>query len=923
MPSVAEEPGLSFAGLLRQLRAEARLTQEELAEAAGVSPRSVSDVERGFHRTVHKDTAQLLAGALGLDGPAGELFVAAARGKAPAAHVLAARQGQALGAFAAVATRALPRDIAAFTGRQAELTRLMSAIDGLAGNGGVVGIHAIDGMAGIGKTTFGVHAAHRLAPRFPDGQFFLPLHAHTRGQRPVGPADALASLLLTAGVPAAQIPPGLEARAGRWRDHVAGKKILLLLDDAASHDQLRPLLPGSGGSLVLITSRRRLAAVEDAMVISLDALPPGDAAVLLARLAARPGLAAGDAAVSELARLCGYLPLAIGMIASQLRHHPAWTAQSVAAGLATARDRLALMRAEDLSVAAAFDLSYADLSPDQQRLFCRLGLVPGPSFDAYAAAALGGTTLEEARRCLDELYDQNLVAEPAPGRYQLHDLLREHARTLADAGGPAESDAATGRLLDYYLHTALAAGTHIPTTWNLDVDPPPTAQPSKCSPPLDAPGQAAAWLEAERANLHAAVHAAAARPVHATLIPAAMAGFLEVRGHWDQALALHQAALDAARRAGDRPGQARALMLQATMHIMTDDDPAAAAALRQALRLYRDLGDRAGQAAALCDLGMVHRGTGDCRSAASYDEQALDLFRDLGHRPGQAAALRELGNVQDMTGDYPAAVAYQRQALEIYRDLGHQYGQVEVLLHLGGIQRETGDYPAAAATFQQAQEVNRDLGSPYWRAWILVQFGVLQRLTGDYPAAAASHQQALDLFRDLGQPSGQGNAHNELGLVQQLTGDYPAAAANHQQALQLSRGYGFRPVQAEALNSLGELHSRTAATGQARDHHGQALAIARDIPMPAEEARALEGIGNSYLHDSDPGQGAAYLEQALAIYQRIGAPDARRVQETLHRHGLTATAEPQPAAPSSEDNQPQMPPHLGSPKLEMRQNNLS
>jgi transcriptional regulator with XRE-family HTH domain len=215
---VAGQAGIGFGGLLRRLRDDAGLTQEELAEAAGVSPRSVSDLERGITRTARKDTALLLAGALGLDGPARDSFVAAARGRGPSEAVLAARLETPPGAFAATATRALPRDTAAFTGRQAELARLVAAVDGLSQNGGVVGIHAIDGMAGIGKTTFAVHAAHRLAERFPDGQLFLPLHAHTAGQRPVDPADGLASLLLAAGLPAGQIPPGLEARAARWRD---------------------------------------------------------------------------------------------------------------------------------------------------------------------------------------------------------------------------------------------------------------------------------------------------------------------------------------------------------------------------------------------------------------------------------------------------------------------------------------------------------------------------------------------------------------------------------------------------------------------------------------------------------------------------------------------------------------------------------
>jgi transcriptional regulator with XRE-family HTH domain len=458
---VAEQPTLDFAELLRRLRGEAKLTQEELAESAGLSPRSVSDLERGIHPTARKDTAVLLAEALSLAGPVRELFVAAARGKGPAADVLAARRGETPGAFTAAATRALPRDIASFTGRGAELAQLFGATGALAAHGALVGIHAIDGMAGVGKSTLAVHAAHQLAGDFPDGQFFLPLHAHTRGQRPVEPTDALASLLLTAGVSAAQIPPGLEARAARWRDYVAGKQVLLVLDDALGHDQVRPLLPGTAGSLVLVTSRRRLAALPDAVVISLDTLPPREAAALLARLAAQPGLGGENPAVAEMARLCGYLPLAIGMLASLLRHHPAWSAEQLAVRLATARDRLALMRAEDVSVAAAFELSYADLMPGEQRMFRRLGLVSGPTVDGYAAAALDGTSLDEARRHLDELYDQHLIGEPDPGRYQLHDLLREHARGLA-ADDPADSDAAIGRLLDYYLHTALAADRLIP-----------------------------------------------------------------------------------------------------------------------------------------------------------------------------------------------------------------------------------------------------------------------------------------------------------------------------------------------------------------------------------------------------------------------------------------------------------------------------
>jgi tetratricopeptide (TPR) repeat protein/transcriptional regulator with XRE-family HTH domain len=864
---VAEQPALSFAGLLRQLRVEAALTQEELAAAAGLSPRSVSDLERGINRTARLDTARLLADALGLAGPVRVAFVTAARGQAPAAAVLAARHGGARGAFAAAATRGLPRDIAAFTGRQAELTRLLGPLAVTAAGGGVVGIHAIDGMAGVGKTTFAVHAAHQLVGAFPDGQFFLPLHAHTPGRRPVDPADAPASMLLTAGVAAAAIPPGLEARAARWRDHLAGKKILLVLDDAAGHEQVTPLLPGTPGSLVLVTSRRRLTALDDATVISLDVLPPAEAAALLARLAARPGVRAGDAAAGQLTRLCGYLPLAIGMLASQLRHHPTRGCAQLAADLAAARDRSAVMRAENLSVAAAFDLSYADLTSGPQRLFRRLGLVPGPSFDGYAAAAVDDISVDTARRHLEDLYDQHLVTESVPARYQLHDLLREHARALAAADDPADRDAATGRLLDYYLHTAWAAGQHIPG-WYATARLTPQGRPPGDAPDLSTPGQAADWLEAERPNLHAVVGYAAASGwhLHAVQIAAAMGGFLAVHGHWDQAAALHQTALAAAREAGDRAGQAGALLDLGLLAVRGIGDCAAAAAsLAQAAALYGDLDDQAGQARTFNQLGWVHTLTGKYRAAITSHQQALALARGAGDRLAEADALGFQGYAHQMTGDYEASAANLGDALALYRSLGHRRGEADALNDLGTLHMLTGDYPAAAASIQQALDIVRDLGDRPSQAWALKDLGELQTLTGDYPAAAANIQQALDIFHDLGSRLGQ----------------------------------------AEALNRLGELSLRTSATSQARDQHTQALAIAHDLGAAPEEARALEGLGNSHLHDGNPGQAAVYVRRALAIYQRIGAPAAQRVQETFKRHELPSTTlEPQPAAPKSEGHQP-------------------
>ena len=743
----------------------------------------------------------------------------------------------------AVALRSLPRDAAAFTGRTHELDRLVAVVSETAAIPGVIGIHAVDGMAGIGKTAFAVHAAHRLTAHFPDGQIFVHLHAHTAGQRPADPAEALATLLLTTGVAPHRIPPGLEARSALWRDHLADKKVLLVLDDAADTDQVRPLLPGSAGCLVLVTSRRKLTALEEAAPISLDTLPPGEAADLFIRLAARPSLQPGHHPVAEVARLCGYLPLAIRLVAAGIRHHPAWTVSDLAAELATARDRLAAMQAEDVSVAAAFDLSYRDLSSVQQRLFRRLGLHPGADIDAYAAAALDDTDLHATRRRLSELYNHNLIGEPTRGRYRLHDLLREHAQALAAADDAVKKQAAIDRLLDYYLHTAVAAGRHI--AWRTSIaGPPPPGIPPAWAPGLRTEEEAIAWLGTERPNLDACVGYAAAhgRLVHAVRIPVAISDFLHIQGHWTEAVTLGQTALAAAHSVGDRQGQAWASNQLGIFQALTGDYPAAAASLTQALQSFRDLGDRHGQAWALDDLGVVHRRTGDYLAAAASQIQALQLFRDLSDRHGQAWALEHLGVVHRRTGDYLAAAASLTQALQLFRDLGDRFGQ----------------------------------------AWALDDLGVVQTVTGDYLAAAASLTRALQLLRNLGDRYGQACALEHLGVVQTVTGDYPAAAAGLTRALELFRDLGDRHGEAGALINLGELRFLSTAHREARDYYTQALRIVRAINAPVEQARALEGIGRCHCQEGNPGQGSAHLRQALAIYRRIGAPEAQRVEAMLN-----------------------------------------
>jgi tetratricopeptide (TPR) repeat protein/transcriptional regulator with XRE-family HTH domain len=862
-------PPVEFAGELRRLRAGAGLTQEELARRAGLSSRAISDLERGRVRHPQKDTVRLLADALRLTGQPRAEFEAAARGRA----VSDLADGVA-------AVRTLPRDIASFTGRQRELTGL---VDAVAEGAGAVCIHAIGGMAGVGKTAFAVHAAHQLAERFPGGQIFLPLHGHTPGQRPVGAVDALASLLLIIGVPAGQIPPGLEARIGLWRDRLSGRKLLLILDDASASEQIRPLLPGSGDSLVLVTSRRRLTALEDARAISLDTLPPGEAAGLLVRLAGRPGLGSADPAVAEIARLCGYLPLAIGMMARLLHHHPAWSVDGRAAELTAAVNRLELLVTENLSVAAALDLSYADLTADQQRLFRRLGLHPGADIDGYAAAALDGTGLAFASRGLEALYEQYLLIEPAPGRYRMHDLIREHAQTLAGRlDREADRGRATERLLDYYQHTSVLADALLARL----VRPAP-ARPAGVAPAaipvLSSREQALVWARAERANLLACLdHAAATgRPADVIVLTAGLAGLLEHDGPWTESINRHDAAVRAARRLGDKRGQAGTLTNLGDVRRLTGDHPGAARDLEEALRIYRATGYPLGQAGALTSLGIVRQLTGDYPAAVKALEEALSIYRAADDRRGQAYTLTYLGRMRLTAGDYPAAAQDLQEALVIHGDTSDRLGQAGALNSLGCVRRLTGHYPAAIRDLEEALSVHRALGYRLGQAHALTDLGDARRAAAEYQSAARDLGEALSIYCELGDRLGQAHALAYLGDVRRLTGDHPGAGRDLQQALGILRGVGDPHGEVTALNAAGTLSRADGDLDSASSYHRQALNLARQIGSPRDEAHALAGLGRCALAAGPAADAEAGLWQALAIFQRIGAAEAAGVLAEL------------------------------------------
>ncbi len=912
---------MNFGELLRSRRTQARLTQEELAGAAGLSARSISDLERGVNLTARKETARLLADALELTGADRIEFELAARGD-----------------LIADTPTGLPQDLRHFSGRESDLAKLMDAVRA---NGRVVGIYAIDGMAGVGKSAFAVHAAHVLAPQFPDGQIFLSLRAHAAGQRPVDPADALASLLLDIGISAQHIPPGMTERSTLWRQELSGRKILLLLDDAAGHEQVRSLLPGGSKSLVLITSRRHLNALDDVPSICLSTFLPADAVAMLIRVADRPDLDIDDPAAAEIARLCGYLPLAIGMMARQLHHHPSWTLAFLADDLAATCERLELMHAENLSVAAAFDLSYQDLTSRQQRMFRRLGLNPGTDIAANAAAALDDTSPAAARRTLDDLFDQHLVIEPASGRYRMHDLIRERAGVLASADDPRDRELATGRLLDYYLNAAATADGHfsrpiarVGGSW------PGGPQPGRvraidrlfdhdrrlapAALKLTDHGTALAWLNTESLNILACADFAAADGDGRRLIrmAAVLSAYLAYAGLWDQAMMVHAAACDAAARSRDKLGHAISLANLGWVRYLTGDSAGADQALEEARGLYHAMGDALDEADVLVNLGTVRWLAGGFHSAIEALEKARRLYQGRGDQVGQADALRILGKVHRETSQYDAAIvtldralsiyrkfsdspcreadaltdlggakrltarfdearSLLKAALRLYRKIGDKRGEATARVQLAAVLEQTGEYEEALRQSERALLTIEMIGGPYLEADTLLRTGVILRRLGDYARAIALTAKGLDIFRGIGSPIGQADALTDLGAVFGVSGEYEEAREHLQEAYVLYASVNNRHGEAESLNQLGRVHLKLGNIDGAHDCHSRALAASCEAGIPLEEARSLEGLAMCQQRAGESAAALAGFRQALSIYRRIGAADTTTVTAEL------------------------------------------
>jgi DNA-binding SARP family transcriptional activator len=801
-----------------------------------------------------------------------------ARAWNPSAHRPSA---SAPGAAGGVGPRQLPAAPGHFVGRHAELEVLTALPDraGPAGVGGTVVISAIDGMTGIGKTALAIHAAHRLAGAYPDGQLFLDLHGYTQDQQPRTTAQALEWLLRALGVSPQQIPKDDEQAAALYRQRLSDTRTLIVLDNAAAEAQVRPLLPGGGSCLVLITSRRRLKGLDDALSLSLDLLPKAEAVALLRAVAGIDRVASGDPLLGEIAHLCGRLPLALRIAGALLRHRPAWDLNYLAALLRDQHQRLPALSDGERDLGTVFNLSYRSLGTALRRVFRYLGLIPGPDTDPYAVAALTDSDPVTAARLLEQLVDDNLLISHAPGRYRLHDLLRAHARDLAAADPQPDRDAALDGLLRYYAYTAHSASALIARH-------PRSA--ARGTVPLHVPAlpdaeAARIWLRAERDNLEAAFTHAHAFGLHAhgLALAAGLAEILIVDGPFAHAVKLHQTAVETAACLGDPAASAAALTELGRAKKSTGDHAGAHDALSQALKIHRATGNRHGEALSLTELGTVQHLTGDMTTAADTLTQALQASRAIGNRRGEAIALAELGIVQHLAGDLAEAADTNIRALDIYRATGQRTGEANALIELGNIRRQAGDLVAAGDALSQALEIHRVTGHRNGEAHALMGLGIVRRQAGDLVAAGDALSQALEAYRAMGNPHGEANALTGLGMVRRLAGDLVAAGEMLCRALEIYRATGQRGNEAWALNH----YAAVVADGdlpRALTLYRQALTMNRELNKPDDEAVALEGIAECHLSADEPESGTRHLKDALEIFQRLGmASDAERVRTRL------------------------------------------
>ncbi|QUQ67513.1 ATP-binding protein [Kutzneria sp. CA-103260] len=748
-----------FAELLRRHRIEAEFTQEELAERAKLSVRTIRRFETAERAEARMATVRLVADALGLGSTDREELLAAAVGAADVD--VAARPGP----------RQLPAPPGMFLGHHDELAALDKALDRAGGRGGTVVVSAISGGGGVGKTWLALRWAYDNLARFPDGQLFVDLRGFAPASGPMEPAEAVRGFLDALGVASAAVPTGLDAQVGMYRSLVADKRMLIVLDNARDTEQVTPLLPGNPGCIVVVTSRDRLAGLatrHDATLLPLGTLADDDAWALLACRLGHYRLAAEPRAVAALLHFCAGLPLALAVVAARATLYPDFTLAALANELSDSAARLSRLDAGDptSSVQAALSWTHDALDPTSAEVFALLGVACGPEISLPAAVSLTALTGDRATAALRALERVSLLRQHAPGRYRMHDLVKLFAADRAKHLDPELRGAALQRLIDYYLHTASRAeqlrNPHLPP---VQLDPPAPG----CRPcPLADSTAADTWFDAERPNLLAAQQLAVQlgwrRQVWQLAWSMRHLGWRS--GPNEECLAVWRAGLSAADDLGDPAAQIIVRRYLGHVHILRGQYEEALELLEQALAMAEDIADLTSQ-------GHVHRylsGTweryGDDEKALDHATRALRLFEAVDTPVMVADSLNLVGWTEARLGRHEQARDHCLAALELCRRHGNREGEAYTLDSLGYIFGLTGDHQRSREHYRQARTLFRDRGETYVLAGTVEKLGQAHLGLGDRDQARAAWEEALGLYRSQHRVEDAGRVSDRLAALE-------------------------------------------------------------------------------------------------------------------------------------------------------------
>jgi len=767
----------------------------------------------------------------------------------------------------------LHRALADFVGRQTEIEELVAAFESPLS--GALGVLTIDGMPGVGKSSLALHLAHRLTGSYPDAQLHVDLSAH--GTRdPLDPSAVLARLLQRIGVSHAEIPATLEDRADLWRTRLADRRVLLLLDDAAGHEQVRYLLPGTSPSLVIITSRRRLTGLDGARACSLRPMPASDGVSLL-RAIVDPAQLDDEDAVRRVVRLCGGLPLAIRLAATRLRARPSRTVRDLAVQLDRTSDLLGEFQEDDRSVRVSFELSYRDLRSPQRRAFRLLSLYPGDEFTIHATAAVLREPIEGTVQTIDRLLDNHLLEENSRGRYRFHDLLRGYARERAEAEDDESArTACLNRLGEYFLATAERADDLLRPHHRHDrIGVRPVAD---SVPPMPSSDEAWRRMELEVGGIVAYTQHEYLRFPE---LAHAVAPYLQVTARWNEAIDIHWRAIKGWRSAEDPVGEAAAMLDLALVDMRCGRLAEAEDIAGEALAMYRAAANQRGEAEALDRLGLANWYRADHAQAIEHFRASTELFQTIGDDKGAADALAHSGMALFNLGRYDTAVLMFERALTTFRQIGDTRGQMETLNNLGDVQIRLGRPEDAFRNFTQSMKLNKGVESPQDRAIHLSNLGSCRLELGDAAGALSHHRHALEIYREIDDRLGMVDALDGIGAVHQAMERDNEALAHFQNAVQIARAIGEPSLECRPLRHIGAIYTQSGKYRLAVSQLQDALNAARRLGDPYEVGLTLAELGTSLLGLSKTTEGRAHLLEAVELLRPLGVKDAARIQDLL------------------------------------------